>query len=254
MIDFHCHLDLYPDPNAIVERAESEGIGVLSVTNTPSAWQGTSKLAVSKPTIRTALGLHPQLAKQRKHELRLFDELLTHTEFVGEIGLDGTPPYRPFWQDQLDVLDHILKSCEAAGGKVISAHTRQAVVPFLERLSIYPGAGLAILHWFSGTKGQLTQAIEADCWFSVGPSMLAGAKGRDLVQAMPRSRVLLETDGPFAQLHGAPLSPWDVTLAIRPLADAWQMEPDGALAQLTLNEQVLKTSARALNPGRAVGR
>ncbi|MCY4543279.1 MAG: hypothetical protein OXB95_12955 [Rhodobacteraceae bacterium] len=32
MIDFHCHLNLYPDPAEVAERCEKEGIYVLSVT------------------------------------------------------------------------------------------------------------------------------------------------------------------------------------------------------------------------------
>src|SRR5437868_5038347 len=53
--------------------------------------------------IRTALGLHPQLAHERKSELALFDALLPKTDYVGEIGLDGSPEYRPHWNDQVAV-------------------------------------------------------------------------------------------------------------------------------------------------------
>lgn len=39
------------------------------------------------------------------------------------------------------------------------------------------------------------------CWFSVGPAMLQGARGTELVARMPRDRVLTESDGPFARLE-----------------------------------------------------
>ncbi len=94
MIDFHCHLDLYPDPQAIVRAADKAGIYILSVTTTPKAWRGTSALAKECARIRTALGFHPQLAHQRHHELALFEGLLPETRYVGEIGLDGTPEFR----------------------------------------------------------------------------------------------------------------------------------------------------------------
>lgn len=246
MIDFHCHLDLFPDPAAVIERTGSTGTGLLSVTNTPSAWRGTAQLAAGRGGIRTALGLHPQLARQRRRELALFDELLPQTMFVGEVGLDGSPPYRDFWQDQIDVLEHLLMSCEAAGGRVISAHTRQAVVPFLESLASHPGAGLVILHWFSGSRSQLSVAVKAGCWFSVGPAMLAGAKGRELVSEMPRDRVLLETDGPFAQLKGTALGPWNVTLAARMIADVWEADLGEVRDQIESNEQALKTWVSAI--------
>src|SRR5579862_7818767 len=107
MIDFHCHLDLYPDPVAIRDECVRKGVFVLSVTTTPSAWQGTSALSASMPRIRTALGLHPQIAHERQSELSLFDALLADARYVGEIGLDGAPDFRPHWQIQIMVFDHI---------------------------------------------------------------------------------------------------------------------------------------------------
>ena len=73
MIDFHCHLDLFPNPAGLVEECERRSLYVLSVTTTPSAFLGTRELSSGSRRIRTALGLHPQLAHERKGELPLFD-------------------------------------------------------------------------------------------------------------------------------------------------------------------------------------
>lgn len=35
------------------------------------------------------------------------------------------------------------------------------------------------------------------CWFSVGPAMLAGERGKVLALKMPRDRILTKTDGPL---------------------------------------------------------
>src|ERR1700741_2594809 len=88
VIDFHCHLDLYPDPHAVRDECARRGLYVLSVTTTPSAWNGTFALSRDAPRIRTALGLHPQLAYERHSELDLFESLIAETRYVGEIGLD----------------------------------------------------------------------------------------------------------------------------------------------------------------------
>ena len=114
MIDLHCHVDLYPQPAAIVEECTRRNMYVLSVTTTPSAWKGTSALAAGNERIRTAIGLHPQLAQQRKGELSQFDELIHETRYVGEIGLDGTPECKPFWEDQMAVFEHVLQTCARA--------------------------------------------------------------------------------------------------------------------------------------------
>ena len=222
MIDFHCHLDLYPDPVQVAERCEKEGIYVLSVTTTPSAWYGTRKLERSR--IRTALGLHPQLAHERHSELALFDALLPETRYVGEVGLDGAPPFRMHWRAQLEVFDHILDSCTLAGGRVLSVHSRRAAKAVLDRLEAVPQAGTFILHWFSGSPRELSRAVTLGCLFSVGPAMLAGEKGRALAAQLPRGRVLTESDGPFARIGDQAAMPWDAAVAEQELATLWNMD------------------------------
>lgn len=196
---------------------------VLSVTTTPSAWKGTSALVQPGSRVRTALGLHPQLAHLRSSELKLFDEYLPQAKYVGEIGLDGGPEYKQHWQAQLAVFDHILGACRSVGGRILSIHSRRATSAVLDRLELFPGAGTPILHWFSGTKREFERAVALGCWFSVGPAMLMSEKARGLVCAMPRDRVLTETDGPFAQLDEESAKPWDVDRATVGLAEFWSL-------------------------------
>lgn len=224
MIDFHCHIDLYPTPANVAQICADRGIYVLSVTTTPSAWKVTASLAGRRT--QTALGMHPQLAHERKSELPLFDELLPQTGYVGEIGLDGAPEFRKTWQDQCNVFEHILRSCEDAGGRIMSIHSRRAAAAVLERIEACPRAGTPILHWFSGSNKELDRAVDCGCWFSVGPAMLSGDRGRKLASRMPRERVLTETDGPFTQSSGRPLFPWDVEAAEKLLADIWNESLD----------------------------
>lgn len=239
MIDFHCHLDLYQSPHAVADESQRRGVGLLSVTTTPSAWNGTARLAEGRSAIRTAIGLHPQLAGQRKHELALFDKYLASTPFVGEVGLDGSPECRTFWEDQLEVFDHVLQACSADNEKVISIHSRRAAKDVLDQLDCYEQIKTPVFHWFSGSHSQLERAIGRGCWFSVGPAMLAGAKGRDLVVGMPDDKILFETDGPFAQVRRQGLNPWDITTALGPIADLWDVTKHEAQQRIEANERAL---------------
>ena len=223
MIDFHAHLDLYPDPISVAKECNNRGIYVLSVTTTPSAWKGTSALAIPGSKIRTALGLHPQIAHLRRIELELFDEYLTETQYVGEIGLDGAPEFKKHWVDQNAVFDHILQSCTRVGGRIMSIHSRRATSEVLDRLEAYPKAGVTVLHWFTGSKRDLDRAISLNCWFSVGPAMLFTNKSHNLIKSMPIERVLTEADGPFVQIDGHSSMPWDVQLVSAQLAVLWNM-------------------------------
>ena len=227
MIDFHCHLDLFPDPHAVARECVERNVYVLSVTTTPSAWEGTSALAKGASRIRTALGLHPQLAHERKSELSLFEKLLPETRYVGEVGLDGAPEFRTYWADQQEVFTRILAACQSAGGRVLSVHSRRAASPVLDAIESLPGAGVPILHWFSGSAKELARAVDLGCWFSVGPAMLGTAKGRKLVGGMPRTSVLTETDGPFARLGERSALPWDLEPAEFALAQLWGESLEG---------------------------
>lgn len=235
MIDLHCHLDLYPDPAAVAERCDAEGLYILSVTTTPSAFDGTQALAKGKPRIRTGLGLHPQLARERRSEMGLFADLLPQTAYVGEVGLDGSPECRPFWEDQKAVFDAVLQDCERAGGRILSLHSRRAATAVLDALEAHPKAGSPIFHWFSGSAAELRRAVASQAWFSVGPAMLASERGRSLVAAMPADQVLTETDGPFAMVNGERLKPWDADLAVAGLSEIWRRPIEDVRATLADN-------------------
>jgi TatD DNase family protein len=241
VIDFHCHLDLYPDPNKVADRVQQEGIGIVSVTTTPSAWPGTRALENGRPCVRTALGLHPELATARRAELDLFESYLADTAFVGEVGLDGSTA-QSSRQDQLDVLEHVLTACAQAGGKALSIHSRRAAGPVLEALRRHPDSGVPILHWFSGSMADLDQAIDFGCWFSVGPAMLSSAKGRALVSKMPRGRMVLESDAPFARVKVDPIHPWDLKTTAVTLAGIWDIPAWAVRTQLDENEREFSSS------------
>lgn len=239
MIDFHCHLDLYPEPDQVAAQAEDDRVAVLSVTTTPSAFKGTAALAAGRPMIRTALGLHPELAHQRGHELTLFDELLPTTPFIGEVGLDGSPRFAQTRARQREVFDHILRSCADVGGRILSIHSRGAVRPVLDALRSNPDSGTSVLHWFTGSGRQAAAAAEQGCWFSVGTPMLTNNKGRELVAGLPRDRVLTETDGPFTRNNRRPSAPRDVERTVRLLGQLWGIEAPEADNQITTNMRML---------------
>lgn len=219
LIDFHCHLDLYSDPAAVAHRAIEDGVYVLSVTTTPSAFAGTSALAPAGSRIRTALGLHPELAANRRGELRLFHELLPRAEYVGEVGLDGSPPNRDTLSIQAEVLHEILDACAAVGGRTISLHSRGAADMLLDMLEFEPLAGRFVLHWFAAQPALVERAAGMGCWFSVGSAMIASRSGRAAAAAMPLERVLPETDGPFGLAGGTPLVPGGGGAIYREFAD-----------------------------------
>ena len=251
MIDFHCHLDLFEHPERIAAQCEEDSIYVLSVTTTPKAWRKTSALGKSRRYIRTALGLHPQLAHERVDEINLFEALLDETRYVGEIGLDGSPAYRPHAAVQLKVFERVLSLSQSRGGRIFTIHSRGAAEAVLASLKRHDCAPTAVLHWFSGTQNELHTAVSLGCWFSVGPAMLRSEKGRMLVSRIPRDRILTETDGPFAQDRGRPLNPSDVSLAVSQLSKLWAVPVEDVEVQLNMNLKTLLSSTPTLCTAKA---
>lgn len=246
MIDFHCHLDLYPSPADVVRECHARKLYVLSVTTTPSAFEGTSALVPPDSRIRTALGLHPELAVERADELRQFERLLPLTNYVGEVGLDGSRNHRKSLESQQGILGEILRLCKDSGGKTITIHSRGATNRILDSLAKEAGAGDFILHWYLGSERQIARAAEMGCWFSVGPGMLSSSKGIAAVRAMPRDRIVPESDGPFAKIANRPLYPWDASSIISPLAELWnESEDDVRLRLISAFKEIAQFHLRA---------
>lgn len=235
MMDMHCHVDLYPDHQEILNDIKQSNYYVLSVTTVPSAWEGTVKLTEGLSHCKTALGLHPQVAHQRANELNLFDKLVDQTRYIGEIGLDGSSGYKQHFDIQLSVFKHILKKCEEFDDKILTIHSLNAVEQTLDCLNQFPKSGTPILHWFLGTKKQVLEAVELDCYFSIGPAMLQSARGKKVISWLPLDRVLLETDGPFAKVEGQILFPSDVRTVIDHLCVLWDLDLKNTFVRLRKN-------------------
>ena len=181
------------------------------------------------------MGLHPELAATRYRETERICRLVSETQFVGEIGLDGSERHRASLSVQSQVFKAVLRACESSGGRIMTIHSRAATSLVLDHLEEHPKSGLPVMHWFSGTPRELARAIDLGCWFSVGPAMLRGAKGQRLASMMPVDRVLTETDGPIARNHGQVLMPWDVKEAEEALGSLWNLSAVRVQRQLSQN-------------------
>lgn len=219
LVDFHCHLDLYPDHQAIVWEADTEGIFTLAVTTTPKAWIRNHELAKRTRYVRAALGLHPQLVSERASEISLWETHLKETRYIGEVGLDAGPRFYKSLDLQKQVFTHVLRCCAKSGNKIISVHSVRAVKAVLDHIEEYlpNGTGKIVLHWFTGNKSEAQRAIEMGCYFSINAAMLDKENHRTMVASIPIDRLLTETDGPFTKTEGRPSKPSDVAVIVEAL-------------------------------------
>ena len=213
LIDFHCHLDLFPDFPEQINNCEKNRIYTLAVTTTPRAWEKNKELTQNNKFVKPALGLHPQLVTNEfRNDLAVWKNHLSETKYVGEVGIDASPQYKRFLNEQIDVFEQILACCAAGGGKILSIHSVKAaatVLNCIERL-LPKKCGTSVLHWFTGSLKEAKKAVDLGCYFSVNATMLQTKKGTELIKHLPTERILTETDGPFTINNGKANKPLDV--------------------------------------------
>lgn len=219
-VDYHCHLDLYPNHQKLLEECQTKGVATLAVTTTPKAWEKNIEMAKTYDLIRVALGLHPQLVAQRANELDLFESLLPSARFIGEVGLDAGRRFYYSFNQQQDVFKNILQMCASYQNKILSIHSAYSSKKVLDALETYffPNRGKVVLHWFSGTTKDLQRAVEMGCYFSVNQEMLMNKKIKSILSEIPLKRLLTETDGPFLEYNKKIIHPIDVQFSVYSLA------------------------------------
>ena len=235
LVDFHCHLDLYPDFEALVAESERLGIFTLAVTTTPKAFARNNMLASSTKYVRAALGLHPQLVAERWREIDLWERLIGETRYIGEVGLDAGHRYYSSLDRQTDVFRHILRSCAREGGKVLSIHSVRAATKVLDLIEeeVPEGRAKFVLHWFTGSTAEARRATDLGCYFSINSQMLSHDRGRSLVASIPIERILTETDGPFTPNGASPSRPRDVKQTLSLVSKAKSI-PENHCADLVI--------------------
>jgi TatD DNase family protein len=240
--DFHCHVDLLPDPVATIAARDLGRIFTLAVTTTPKAWVQNRRWTAGSRYVHAALGLHPELAGERHTEIDLLEQLLTETAFIGEIGLDGSPLHRNSWHVQKEVFTRTLSAAQRLGRRVASIHSRRAAREVLVCLAEHttPQRVLPILHWFSDTVSLTRQAVEQGCYFSINHRMLSNRSGAAVVRGLPADRVLTETDAPFTDMADRESELRDVMTIVKQLAEVRSVPVDKMAAMLAANaERVL---------------
>ncbi len=245
LVDFHCHLDLFPDPVSAVSDAENAGIYTLTVTTTPRAWPRNYDLTHNTKYVRAALGLHPQVIAERSAEIEIWEEYLPQARYVGEVGIDAGPHYYRSLDLQKQIFTRILQKCAEAGGKVLTAHSVRAATLVLDLIESHlpRQQGQVVLHWFSGSNSEARRAADLGCYFSVNAAMMRNERGCKLVTTLPSDRLLTETDAPFTQVRDRPTAPIDVKETVEALARLRQVTPEDLARHIRSNLRALLEGA-----------
>lgn len=196
IIDTHCHYDMMPNPVDYINKAEIQGDIIIGMTNLPSHYRMGKGHIVGYKHIRLSLGFHPQLAETSQNELPLFDILVNSTSYIGEIGLDFSSAYSTSKDIQIRSLRHILSKISNNGHKLVSVHSRKAEKELFDLLVEYNIPNV-IFHWYTGSISLIKDIVSSGYYFSINEAMTKSANGRKIISAIPKERILTESDAPY---------------------------------------------------------
>jgi len=156
----------------------------------------TLELGQKSEYILPFIGMHPEKAQDDTESIfKLIVENNEKISGVGEIGLDHTYTNSDEeFQKQEEVFKTQLSYAEKFG-KPVSIHSRKTLDQILEILPSYKIPSV-LLHWFDGSKKQLQQAMDLDCYVSFGPVTVYSKDKQVLLSKANKDKILVETDGP----------------------------------------------------------
>jgi TatD DNase family protein len=215
IIDTHCHLDLYPNPNSVIDELEKNGIITIGVTNLPSHFKIGYPHTRNLKKVRLSLGLHPLLASSHTKEFPLFMKCLNMTSYIGEVGLDFSKDGIATKNIQLDSFEKILKAVSNKK-KILSIHSRLAEKEVLGMLRKHKIEN-AIFHWYSGGLKLIDEIIDSGYFFSINTAMIKSVNGQKIIKRIPKEFILTETDGPFIEVNNRIVESNDISIIIKHL-------------------------------------
>jgi TatD DNase family protein len=235
LIDTHCHIHHYENPQKLIEKLNAQKIRVHLVTVKPQEYAECLVLTENSPLITPCIGMFPLLVKECQDMMPLFWEHLEKTKYVGEIGLDYSVRDAAELSLQKSVFEQIVNKCHEIGGKVLSIHSRRSAE---DVLSIIGNSfnGTAIMHWYSGPV-DLAIAAPDNVFFSINTAMLKSRQGKLIIRNVPREKILTETDGPYVKLDNKAVEPEDIRNVVNALSVHWRCTIEEALEIVTQNYQ-----------------
>jgi TatD DNase family protein len=248
LIDAHVHLSDAEYAGHIEELiADAKKVGVTAiVTNSLDlkTCQNDIKLAERYPElVYPALGIHPwNVNVLKEHELEeTIDFIQTHknsVKAIGEIGLDYK--YETIWQKQTMVFDKMLHLAESLDFPAIinSRGTTDKIVDMLPSYNLKR----VLLHWFSHPMSALYKAIDDGYFITEGPPVTYSKGIREVVEKVPLTNFLTETDGPVTYwknpYNGQLTKPSFIRNVIEAVAEIKKMPVDEVADQIVKNFEV----------------
>ncbi|MBI4139886.1 TatD family hydrolase [Candidatus Woesearchaeota archaeon] len=228
LVDVHCHIHLCPNPVGVV--SDSFALGVKKIVTAGLDFDSNLKslsLSDGSSFVRASIGLHPTVLSDdwKRHVDLVTQQILKNSDrivAIGEIGLDYTVDFSK--DVQKNVFVEFLSLAENIGLPVV-VHSRKAEFDVLEILDSR-SVKHVILHSFGGRISLVKRAVNSGFMFSIPSNIDRSSHYQKIVEVVPISQILTETDAPYqSSVKGVPSVPGDVAKSIPVIAKIKNLTP-----------------------------
>ena len=204
IFDSHAHYDseqFEEDREKLLNSMQEKGIG--TIINVGADWDSVTEvveLAKRYPFVYAAVGLHPdEVGDLNEERFKFLKEQCQHEKVVavGEIGLDY------YWDNESHDLQKqwFIRQLELARefNLPVIIHSRDAAADTLEIMKEHARGLKGALHCFSYSKELAEEYVKMGFHIGIGGvvTFKNGKKLKEVVEAIPLERILLETDCPY---------------------------------------------------------
>ena len=196
--DSHIHLSdpqYVPEIDYILKQMEILKMKACCVSMDNENSLATLNLAKTNNHVLPFIGIHPECANDNLESMvSLIEENHEIITGIGEIGLDPSYITNDDFSRQIKVFETLLSLAEKYK-KPVSIHSRKSLDKIFEIMTSYDTSH-ALLHWFDGSKKNLSIAMDMGFYVSYGPVMIYANDKQTLLSKTDLSKILVETDGP----------------------------------------------------------
>ncbi len=196
VVDAHCHLELFDNPDAIVSESKKNGVAAIIT----SGWSIKSNAIASGLTriddVFATIGIGPE---ETLHSQELMDSLEGMAKAnrkivgIGEIGLDTKAVDKISIEDQVRLFSAQLDIAQRLSIPAV-IHSRGMFGECLKTLE-EKGIEKAMFHFFGGSEDDAKMAEKHGYLISIPP--LDSGRLRRVIKAVDAESLVAETDAPL---------------------------------------------------------
>ncbi len=231
------------DLDDVLWRAHAAGVTrIVNVGYDVETSQRAIMMSGEQPHLLPAIGIHPnEAAAESIREMGKIEELLSSARVVGvgETGLDYYRDFSPREAQRELFRMHI--TLARKGNLPLLVHTRNSqedAIQILKEEDFHHG----VFHCYTGSYEQAKIIIDLGFFISFAGVLTYSRRAREIIQKLPRDRILLETDAPFLAPvghRGRRNEPAFITETLNFAANMLDIIPERLEAILDLNAKTL---------------